>query len=226
MPFHVELRQGYRRASAFNLDEETLRRTVLEPWQQGGSVELGDKEWDPQESTLQILEGPELAAPDLAVGRGWHNAERSAQDATARLLERIAAQAASVAVVAQTPATRRVVIELLEQAGVRAADWEALRARILAAATIVGEPSRSLEAGAAVLVIEGPDPDQSWLFDAGLALGALGGRAIVVQLGNEPAPAQLRDLRVIRLDPAQPASMHALIERLRHAVGRIGTTTA
>lgn len=225
MPFHVELRQGYRRASAFNLDEETLRRTVLEPWQQGGPVELGDKEWDPQESTLQILEGPELAAPDLAVGRGWHNAERSAQDATARLLERIAAQAASVAVVAQTPATRRVVIELLEQAGVRAADWEALRARILAAATIVGEPSRSLEAGAAVLVIEGPDPDQSWLFDAGLALGALGGRAIVVQLGNEPAPAQLRDLGVIRLDPAQPASMHALIERLRHAVGRVGTTT-
>jgi hypothetical protein len=225
MPFHVELRQGFRRASAFNLDEETLRRTVLEPWQRGGPVELGDQEWDPQESTLQILEGPELAAPDLAVGRGWHNAERSAQDATARLLERIAAQAASVAVMAQTPTARRAVIELLERAGVQVADWEALRARILAGATVVGGTSHDLGVGAVILVAEGADPDPSWLFEAGLALGALGGRAIVAQLGDLAPPPQLGELGVIRLDPAQPASIDALVERLRHAAGRAETTT-
>ena len=220
MPFHVELRQGLRRASAFNLDGETLRRTVLEPWQRGGPVELGDQEWDPQESTLQILEGPALAAPDLAMGRGWHNAERSAQDATARLLERIAAQAASVAVMAQTPAARRAVIELLERVGVQVADWEALRARIL-----VGGTSHDLGVGAVILVSEGPDPDQSWLFEAGLALGALGGRAIVAQLGDLAPPPRLGDLAVIRLDPEQSASIDALVERLRHAVGRVGKKT-
>lgn len=220
MPFHVELRQGFRRASAFNLDEEMLRRTVLEPWQRGGPLELGDQEWDPQESTLQILEGPELEAPDLAVGRGWHNAERSAQDATARLLERIAAQAASVAVMAQSPAARRAVVELLERVGVQVADWEALRARILA-----GASSPDLGVGAVILVSEGPDPDQSWLFEAGLALGALGGRAIVAQLGDLAPPPPLGDLGVIRLDPEQPASIDALVERLRQAVGRVGKKT-
>jgi hypothetical protein len=216
MPFHVELRQGFRRASAFNLDEETLRRTVLEPWQRGGPLELGDQEWDPQESTLQILEGPELEAPDLAVGRGWHNAERSAQDATARLLERIAAQAASVAVMAQSLAARRAVVELIERVGLQVADWEALRLRILA-----GGSSDDLGVGAVILVAEGPDPDQSWLFEAGLALGALGGRAIVAQLGDLATPPPLGDLGVIRLDPEQPASTDALVERLRQAVGRV-----
>jgi hypothetical protein len=225
MPFHVELRQGFRRASAFNLDEETLLRTVLEPWQRGGPVELGDQEWDPEEGTLQILEGPELAAPDLAMGRGWHNAERSAQDATARLLERIAVQAASVAVMVQAPTARRALIDLLERAGVQVADWEALRARILAGATVVGGTSHDLGVGAVILVAEGADPDQSWLFEAGLALGALGGRAIVVQLGDEPSPAQLGDIDVIRLDPEQPASIDALVERLRQALGRAGKTT-
>ena len=69
----------------------------------------------------------------------------------------------------------------------------------------------------AILVVERADPSPDWLFDAGLALGALGGRAIVAQLGDEPAPAALRDLGAIRLDPDEPASLHALAERLRHA---------
>src|SRR5437588_2012923 len=103
MPFHVELRQGLRRASAFNLDPEKLRQVVLDPWRRGRPVELGEREWDPRESTIQILEGPPLAAPDLGMGRGWHNAERSAKDVTARLLERLAAEAARVAVLAATP---------------------------------------------------------------------------------------------------------------------------
>ncbi len=187
-------------------------------------MELGDQEWDPRESSLQILEGPELSAPDLAMGRGWHNAERSAEDVTARLLDRIAAQAASVAVVATTPSAHRTAIEVLEQIGLPAADWGALRARILATATVVGAPSDP-GVGAVVLVADRAEPDQTWLFDAGLALGALGGRAVLVQLGDQPAPPQLRDVGVIRLNPEQPASIQALVERLRQALGRPGKAT-
>ena len=41
MAFHVEVRQGFRRASAFNLDAEKLRQTVIDPWRSGGPLELG-----------------------------------------------------------------------------------------------------------------------------------------------------------------------------------------
>src|SRR5437660_4819196 len=125
MAFHVELRQGLRRASAFNLGPEKLRHVVLDPWRRRRPVELGEREWDPRESTIQILEGPELAAPDLAMGRGWHNAERTAEDVTAPLLERLAAEAASVAVLATTTSGEETASEMLARLGVPLADWEA-----------------------------------------------------------------------------------------------------
>jgi hypothetical protein len=218
MPFHVELRHSFRRAWAFNLDAEKLRRTVVEPWYHGRPVELGDREWDPGASTLRILEGPELGAPDLAMGQGWHNAERSARDVTAQVLDRAATAAATVAVLAETPSGQLLVSELLQQLGVRTVDWTVLRARILAAATVVAGPRlEGSEVVAAILVIESGSPTRAWLFEAGLALGALGGRAIVAQIGDKPTPGEVRDLGVIRLNPEQPASLHALAERLRHA---------
>ena len=88
MPFHVEIGGGLNHARAFNLNLDELRRTVLEPWLTGRRVELGEREWDPRESSLKILEGPHLDTPDLSFGQGWANAERSAEDVTRRVLDK------------------------------------------------------------------------------------------------------------------------------------------
>lgn len=86
MPFHVQVAGSLNHARAFNLSLEELRRQVLEPWLTGRTLELGEQEWDPRESSLKILEGKHLDPPDLSFGQGWANAERSAQDVTKRIL--------------------------------------------------------------------------------------------------------------------------------------------
>jgi len=86
VPFHVEIGGGINHARAFNLSLDELRRQVLEPWLTGRRVELGEREWQPAESSLRILEGRHLDSPDLSFGQGWANAERSAEDVTKRLL--------------------------------------------------------------------------------------------------------------------------------------------
>lgn len=219
MPFHVEIRQSIRRAWAFNLSPERLARIVVEPWRHGRPVVLGDREWVPKDSTLRILEGPQLSPPDLAYGGGWQNAERSAQDVTATVLTEAETQATSIAVLAETRTGHGTVAPLVEQLEVQTVEWAALRSRLLAATTMAdaGPTPQLGDIVVAILVAERADPSPEWSFDAGLALGALGGRAIVAQLGDEPAPAALRGLGVIRLDPEEPASLHALSERLRDA---------
>jgi hypothetical protein len=87
VPFHVEIRGALNHARTFNLSLEELRRTVLEPWLTSRQVELGEREWDPRESSLRILEGPHLETPDLSFGQGWSNAERASEDVTQRVLE-------------------------------------------------------------------------------------------------------------------------------------------
>jgi hypothetical protein len=87
VPFHVEVNGGLNHARAFNLNLEELRKTVLEPWLTGRPVELGEREWLPDECELRILEGAHLDPPDLSFGQGWSNAERSAKDVTRRILE-------------------------------------------------------------------------------------------------------------------------------------------
>jgi hypothetical protein len=99
MPFHVEIKRGVGRAWAFNLSEVELRRTVIEPWRRGAPARLGDRDWPPRGSTLRILEGPELAPPDLAHGQGPNSARRSAEDVTRRVLAEQAAAAPAAIVV-------------------------------------------------------------------------------------------------------------------------------
>jgi hypothetical protein len=220
MPFHVEIRRSFRRAWAFNLDEGRLRRAVVDPWRRGARVELGDREWEPRESTLRILEGPELSAPELAHGQGWHQAERSGRDVTRELVR--SAAPAAVAVIGQSPAGERAVREIVGRLDAPVVDWAAVRARILAAARTPA-PGTGLAGVAAVLVAERFDPPASWLFEAGLALGALGGRAVLVQLGDRAPPAPLRDLGAIRLNPEEPISFRPLAERLGLAGAGAGT---
>jgi hypothetical protein len=89
MSFHIEVASGKRRARSFNLTEEELGRTVLDPWLSDRQILLGDRKWSrkDEDSRLRILEGPELSVQDLAFSQGWSNAERSASDVTTTVLE-------------------------------------------------------------------------------------------------------------------------------------------
>jgi hypothetical protein len=219
MPFHVEVRRAMRRAWAFNLSEERLRRGVVDPWRRGIAFELGDREWEPRESTLRILEGPELSPPDLAHGQGWHHAEQSARDVTAEVLSHAAKEASGVAVLGEGPSAQRVAGALRDGLEAKIVDWTSIRAGLLRGTTPHSTQPRDLGVVVAVLVVEDGEPSPSWLFEAGLAIGALDGRAVVAQLGDNPPPPALRDLDALRLDPDDPASLQALAERLRRIVG-------
>jgi hypothetical protein len=87
MAFHIEVATGRQHARSFNLTEEELRRTVLDPWLSGRAILLGDRKWTRDESELKILEGPGLSNQDLSFSRGWSNAERSATDVTVTVLD-------------------------------------------------------------------------------------------------------------------------------------------
>jgi hypothetical protein len=217
MPFHVEIRRSFHLARAFNLDPEELRRTVLEPWRRGGPIELGDREWDPRESSLRVIEGPELEPVDLSMGRGWQKAERSGEDVTRGLLAAAAAEAAAVTVVGDSPSALRVATEALRRLKVRVADWAAVRELITTAGSHGGAAPGGLDGMVAILAVEGGEAPERWLFEAGLAIGALRGRAIVALTADREPPPELRQLGSVRIDPARAASLDALAESLRHA---------
>jgi hypothetical protein len=211
MAFHVEISSGFRnRAHAFNLDEAKLRRTVLDPWIQNRQVAIGEKEFEPRDSRLIVLEGPELADTDLTIGRGWSNAEKAGENVTRRLLEAASAPSKPVvAILAEDDSARAEIGGMLERLDLPATGWADLRARILSPPA-----DRSGPGYAAVLALGISPPSASWLFDAGLARGALGTRALVVQLGDAAIPAQLAGIEVIRLDPGEDSSLRALGDRL------------
>jgi hypothetical protein len=211
MAFHVEISSGLRhRARAFNLDEAKLRATVLDPWIRGRRLALGDKDWEPKDCTLVILEGPELADTDLSMGRGWSNAERTSENVTRQLIEAAATPAKpTVAVLAEAESSHSAIGSMLERLDLGVTSWADLRS------TILGPPSAPSGPGyAAVLAVEGAEPSPSWLFDAGLARGALGVRAVVVQLGDAAIPPQFAGVDVMRLDPDDETSLRALGDRL------------
>ena len=159
---------------------------------------------------LIVLEGPELAGTDLSMGRGWSNAERSAENVTRQLIDAATGPTKPVvAVLAEADATRGEIARMLGRLELETAPWAELRGRILSPAKAESGPGY-----AAVLVTEGAEPTASWLFDAGLARGALGPRAVVAQLGDTPIPAQLAGIDVIRLVPDDETSLRALADRL------------
>jgi hypothetical protein len=209
VPFHVEISRGFRhRARAFNLDEGDLRRTILDPWTRGRVIALGDQDWEPRDCRLVILDGPELADTDLSMGRGWSNAEKTAENVTRKLVEQAAAPRLAVAVLAESPDTEAELTRMLSDLELETVAWPELRARILGGAPEGGP------AYAAVLVITSTEPAPGWLFEAGLARGALGNRAAFVQLGDAGIPASLAGIEVMRLDPGSAGSARALRDRL------------
>jgi len=203
----VQVSRSLRRAQVFNLGEAELRAQVLEPWLRGGSVALGDRHWDPASSRIVVLEGPALAPPELGHGQGWNNALRTGQDVTRAMFERLEpprAAAGSLALLAGDAQAREEAEVLLTDLGLSPVDWSDVRERILES-----RPA-GVAIAAAVVVIDGPPG-----FDVGLALGALGRRAIAVTLTADPPPAELAGIEVLRLDSGRREGLQALVERLQ-----------
>ena len=118
MPFHIEVATAKLHARSFNLTEEELGRTVLDPWLSGRPILLGDRKWLRDDKTsLRILEGPELSIQDLAFSQGWANAQRSSADVTATTLEAAIegrrAQRGPAAIVITTDSPVQTVAEIV-----------------------------------------------------------------------------------------------------------------
>ena len=137
---------------------------------------------------MTVLDGPILDAQQLAFGQGWQNAVKSGEDVTATLLRGPTA----VSVLAQTDDAARAAGQLLERVGLRYAEW-------------TGPPS----AGPAVIVLGDSELTPAYALQVGFALGAMGGRAVVVDLGASELPDELRGQAVSADDAA------AFAERLR-----------
>jgi hypothetical protein len=83
--YHLELRKFPHVVCRFNQSEAQLRALVI-PWTRQEWIEEGERKWNVNEATLTILEGPELSMPDLAMGKGWRNAQKRSEDVTERVL--------------------------------------------------------------------------------------------------------------------------------------------
>ena len=134
MPFHVEVSSGLHRTRLFNLGHEEMRRKVLEPWLSRRDFELEDRKWEPAESELRVLEGPELSNPELSFGQGWANAERSSENVTERVLraarEARGAEAGPAALVIEADSAAETVAEITAAHGARSVGLESLGERI------------------------------------------------------------------------------------------------
>jgi hypothetical protein len=134
MAFHVEVRTGLRHARVFNLSEAEVSQTVLDPWLARRQVLLGDRKWDPEESELRVLEGPELSNPELSFGQGWANAERASQDVTQRVLgvarEARSAGPGPAALLIETDSAVQTVAQLASTHGARSVELGELSERI------------------------------------------------------------------------------------------------
>jgi len=136
MPFHIEVAAGRRRARSFNLTEEELGRTVLDPWLSGRPILLGDRKWkqSDEESRLRILKGPELSIQDLAFSQGWSNAERSAEDVTVTVLEQATegrrAQRGPATIVLRTDSAVQTLADIVSGHDTETVSPEAAKERI------------------------------------------------------------------------------------------------
>ncbi len=150
MPFHIEVAGGRQHARSFNLTEEELGRTVLDPWLSGRPILLGDRRWTRDDDThLRILEGPELSVQDLAFSQGWANAQRSSSDVTAAVLgaatEGRRAQRGPAAIVIRSESPVQTLTEIVSGHDTESVSLEAAQERI---------DGRDPKVAAVILVVE------------------------------------------------------------------------
>jgi hypothetical protein len=143
------------------------------------------------------------------MGRGWSNAEKTGENVTRRLIDEVSTPSQPiVAILAEGEDALLDIGRMLERLELEIAPWAELRARILT------PPAQTSGSGyAAVLSTDSAEPTASWLFDAGLARGALGPRAVFAQLATQQSRSAA-GVDVVRLVPDDEASVRALADRL------------
>jgi hypothetical protein len=103
--YHLELRKFPKTLSRFNQSGQQIGAIVL-PWIQERILDIDGEKWAPYESTITIIEGPEIPVDRLSMGRGWRTAQREGTDVTDRILgEARQALADGGATAADAPAT-------------------------------------------------------------------------------------------------------------------------
>ncbi len=148
--FHVEIAEGFHRARVFNLNREDLIAKVVQPWLEDRRIEMGDREWEPRESSLKILDGPHMEPADLAFSQGWSNAERASENVTRAVLAEAPAPAFPDAFVVETDTPEAVTAEVLAERDGRAIHWAEARQRL---------DGRDPEIAAVILVVRRPGAD-------------------------------------------------------------------
>jgi len=132
--YHVEISAGFHRARVFNLDQGDVMAKIVQPWLEERAIEMGDREWKPRESSLRILEGPELSVQDLAFSRGWSNAERASTDVTVAVLESATegrrAQRGPATIVINTDSAVQTLADIVSGHDTETVSPEAARERI------------------------------------------------------------------------------------------------
>ena len=130
MAFHVEISMPMRHARVFNLNQEDLLSKVVGPWLENRVIEMGEREWLPEESSLRILDGPRMDPPDLSYGQGWSNAERKSEDVTRQVLEDAPAPKVTDAFLVETDSPESVTADVVAGHGGRAIAWNEAKARL------------------------------------------------------------------------------------------------
>jgi hypothetical protein len=145
MPFHVEISSALDRARLLNVGEAELRKEVLEPWVAGLPFGFGGRDWEPRESRLTILEGPNFE-PKAGAEAGWSDALRAAEDVTRRMLEAAEASAPpQVAVEVEADSVEGALSELRSGRPPRQISWATAIERI---------GNRDSEVAAVILVVK------------------------------------------------------------------------
>jgi hypothetical protein len=190
--YHFELRKFPHTVSRFNQTEQQMLALAV-PWTREEWVEVGERKWNVNETTLTVLEGPELSLQDMSMNRGWRNARRRSTDVTERVIA--AARAAGAAVGRRSP-TGPVV------------GREAIVAAASGAAPAVGAPADAASPAGEVASGASSDDAELGLLADSLAL------EILAALDSGPVPlAEVWRLAHERLAGRPPGESLVLAER-------------
>jgi hypothetical protein len=90
--FHLQLRQFPHNHCQFNLTAADVS-SFAELWLRGDWLTVGERQWNPRQAKLTIIEAPQVESAQLSMGRGWRHVERTGQEVTHRVIAETASLA-------------------------------------------------------------------------------------------------------------------------------------